>query len=67
MANDGIVCWGGRAEVGSGAPWDARSWEVKGWFLKKWWVVTGGVEGEIGRLSRWWCEVRGEYFEDLGS
>lgn len=48
IASGGVVCWGGRAEVGSGSPWDVRSWEVKGWFLWKWWMLTGGVEGNWG-------------------
>lgn len=66
IINDGLVCWGARSPIGSGTPWDKRSWEARGWFLKKWWMLTGGADGEMGSHSRWWCEVRGESFEDLG-
>jgi hypothetical protein len=62
---DGIVCWGSDAEIGTGAPWDRRSWECQPWFLRKWWMVTGGPEGEMGKQSRWWAEMRGEVFEEM--
>jgi hypothetical protein len=63
LDNDGIVCWGADSGVGTGVPWDHRSWECKPWFLRKWWMLTGGVEGEMGKQSRWWAEMRGEVFE----
>lgn len=61
----GMVCWGSDADIGTGCPWDRRSWECRPWFLRKWWIVTGGVDGEIGRQSRWWAEIRGEAFEEM--
>jgi hypothetical protein len=63
IGKQGLVCWGTAGPNGSGAPWDRRSWEVKGWFLKKWWMITGGIDGEMGSQSRWWCEMRGETSE----
>ncbi|KUJ24228.1 uncharacterized protein LY89DRAFT_679418 [Mollisia scopiformis] len=62
---DGIVCWGSDTDIGTGAPWDRRSWECRPWFLRKWWMVTGGPEGELGKQSRWWAEMRGEVFEEV--
>lgn len=50
---DAMRCWGP-------TPWDQRSWEVQPWFLQKWWMLTGGEEGEMGSLSRWWRRLRGE-------
>jgi len=47
--NGGVVCWGADSRVGPGVPWDSRSWEFQGWFLRKWWMLTGGVEGELGK------------------
>lgn len=54
----GVHCWGH-------TPWDRRSWEAASWFLRKWAMLTGGVDGEMGRQSRWWAESRGEVFEEL--
>ncbi len=58
----GLSCWGtsGAAISGSGAPWDMRSWEASPWFLAKWKDVVGGEDGELGRQSMWWREMRGE-------
>ncbi|KAI9737928.1 MAG: hypothetical protein M1834_009298 [Cirrosporium novae-zelandiae] len=63
----GLICWGGcspsRKEsppAGEGVPWDIHSWEAEPWFLKKWRAVTGGADGELGRQTRWWREMRGE-------
>lgn len=64
MDKGGIVCWGADSRAGSGTPWDHRSWEFRPWFLKKWWMLTGGMEGEIGKQSAWWAEMRGEVFDE---
>ncbi|KAF2126305.1 hypothetical protein P153DRAFT_434071 [Dothidotthia symphoricarpi CBS 119687] len=50
---EAICCWGP-------TPWEKRSWEAQPWFLRKWWMLTGGEEGEMGSLSRWWRRFRGE-------
>jgi hypothetical protein len=50
---EAMCCWGP-------TPWEKRSWEVQPWFLRKWWMLTGGEEGEMGTLSRWWRRFRGE-------
>ena len=65
LDNDGIVCWGSDSRRGTGTPWDHRSWEFRPWFLKKWWMLTGGLEGEIGRQSAWWAEMRGDEFDPV--
>ncbi|KAK2596432.1 hypothetical protein N8I77_013322 [Diaporthe amygdali] len=50
---EAICCWGP-------TPWEKRSWEAQPWFLGKWWMLTGGEQGEMGSLSRWWRRFRGE-------
>jgi len=61
----GLMCWGsiavrrGQASVAGGAPWDSRSWEAKTWFLAKWSFIVGGEDGELGKASEWWREMRG--------
>ncbi|KAJ0109442.1 uncharacterized protein J7T55_000367 [Diaporthe amygdali] len=50
---EAICCWGP-------TPWEKRSWEAQPWFLRKWWMLTGGEQGEMGSLSRWWRRFRGE-------
>jgi hypothetical protein len=30
-------------------------------------MLTGGLEGDLGRQSMWWCEIREEGFDDSGS
>jgi Domain of unknown function (DUF3425) len=61
----GLMCWGsiavrrGTRSTAGGAPWDSRSWEAKTWFLAKWSFIVGGEDGELGRASEWWREMRG--------
>jgi hypothetical protein len=49
------------SERGSGCqPWDKSSWEAAPWFLRKWSMAVDGENGELGRQSQWWRELRGE-------